>query len=256
VAVRAIAASHGAIDRSVCYQLGLSVDHNCQRQAHVCRGLGTLGLAMHRASTLLAAKEMIKKECYQVFILNCDTIGRESSEFCGFVRSNNAHAILVTTMSKTNVSLEGKLFDCGADDVVAGDHMRAGVFVKRIKAHLARPMNPALLGKNPIRLKDTVVDFDRSEVRCNGIVRPLAGNLADLLKYFLDHPNRVISREELMMSKIWVKSVCWSPKDKSTKTFDVTVSKLRKVIEPDPAHPQIIISVRGQGWKLAADAIR
>ena len=253
--MRAIAASHGAIDRSVCYQLGLSVDHNCQRQAHVCRGLGTLGLAMHKASTLLAAKEMVKKECYQLFILNCDTIGRESSDFCGFVRSNNAHAILVTTMSKTNASLEGKLFDCGVDDVVAGDQMRTEVFIKRVKAHLARPMSPTLSGTNPIRLKSTIVDFCRNEVWCNGTSRDLPGNLALLLKYFIDHPNHVITRDELARSNIWVDSNCWS-EELSSKTFDVTMSKLRKVIEPDPAHPQIIISVRGQGWKLAADAIR
>ena len=254
--MRAIAASHGAIDRSVCYQLGLSVDHNCQRQAHVCRGLGTLGLAMHKASTLLAAKEMVKKECYQLFILNCDTIGRESSEFCGFVRSNNAHAILVTTMSKTNVSLAEKLFDSGVDNIVVGDLTRTRVFIKCIKAHLARPMSPTLSGTNQIRLKSTIVDLGRNEVWCKGTIRQLPGNLAPLLKYFIDNPNRIISREELMMSKTWVKSICWSPKDKSTKTFDVTMSKLRKVIETDPAHPQIIISVRGQGWKLAADAIR
>ena len=247
----AIAASHGAIDRSVCYQLGLSVDHNCQRQAHVCRGLGTLGLAMHKASTLVAAKEMVKKECYQVFILNCDTIGRESSDFCGFVRSNNAHAILVTTMSKTNVSLAEKLFDSGADDIVVGELTRTRVFIKCIKAHLARPLSPTLSGTNPIRLKSTIVDFGRNEVWCNGTSRDLPGNLAPLLKYFIDNPNRAITREELYFCSIWDKGP-----DQLGKTFDVTVSKLRKVIEPDPAHPQIIISVRGQGWKLAADAIR
>ena len=40
------------------------------------------------------------------------------------------------------------------------------------------------------------------------------------------------------------------------KTFDVNISKLRKIIEPEPLHPQIIITVRGIGWKLALDSVR
>jgi DNA-binding response OmpR family regulator len=107
---------------------------------------------------------------------------------------------------------------------------------------------------NKIRLKDTLVDFERREVRCNGTVRRLPGILADLLKYFVDNPDRIISRSELFGSYIWADSIC-TPASEGGKTFDVNVSKLRKIIEADPVRPQIIESVRGLGWKLATGVI-
>ena len=245
----------GAIDSSVCCQLGLYVGHNCHRQACICRGLSTVGLEMHKASTLLMAKEMVREHYYQLFILHCDAIGRPVSDFCRFVRSNNARAIMVTLMRQTNLNLERKLFDCGVNDVVVGEQTCPRVFTRRIKSHLSWRSCPTLSDTNPVRLKNTIVDFDRREVWCNGANRHLPGILVDLLKYFLDNPHRVISRQELFRSHMWVLSIP-TPAEEGGKTFDVTVSKLRKVIEFDPAHPQIIISVRGRGWKLAGDLIR
>jgi DNA-binding response OmpR family regulator len=119
---------------------------------------------------------------------------------------------------------------------------------RRVKAHL-RSNSPFRPQNNVILLNGVVVDFERREVHRNGKSHPLRGLLFDLLKYFLDNPNRIISREELLRSSIWVDSVCSAPED-GGKTFDVNMSKLRKVIEPDPAKPQIITSLRGAGWKL------
>ena len=78
--------------------------------------------------------------------------------------------------------------------------------------------------------------------------------LADLLKYFLNNPDRVVSREEMEKSPIWTDSICSSAKE-GGKTYDVNVCKLRKIIEPDLSCPQIIKTVRGIGWKLGRDVI-
>jgi len=134
-------------------------------------------------------------------------------------------------------------------DVVVAQQVSSQVLIKRIRTRLQN----GRLGwsrRNRFKLKDTLVDLDRREVCREGIVRQLPGILADLLKYFLDNPERVISRKELSQSYIWADSVC-TPADQGGRTFDVNVSKLRKIIEPDPSRPQIIKSVRGIGWKLA-----
>ena len=104
-------------------------------------------------------------------------------------------------------------------------------------------------------LNGTTVDLARREVFCHGMVRPLRGILSDLLKYFLDNPGRVISRQELQDSPIWADSIC-TPAEEGGKTFDVNISKLRRIIELDPSHPQIIQSVRGVGWKLARECVK
>jgi DNA-binding response OmpR family regulator len=152
-------------------------------------------------------------------------------------------------MTKVRLHVEELLFDYGVDDVVVGSQTSSKLLTKRIQAHL-REFNTHFLQNKTIRLKDAIIDLDRREVRRGENCYQLRGILADLLKYFLDHPDRIISREELQESPIWSDSIC-TPAKEGGKTFDVTVGKLRKVIEPDPAKPQIIQSVRGIGWKLA-----
>lgn len=105
---------------------------------------------------------------------------------------------------------------------------------------------------NIVILKGVVVDFEQREVRRGGQIYQLRGLLFDLLKYFLDNANRIISRGELLRSPIWVDSVCSAPEE-GGKTFDVNIGKLRKILESNPAKPQIITSVRGVGWKLTND---
>jgi DNA-binding response OmpR family regulator len=156
-------------------------------------------------------------------------------------------------MDKPKIKTEEKLFDCGVNDVVTGKQTANRVLTRRIKAHLNNTKCPSLLlQNNSVRLKDTIVDFERREVLCNGKIHELPGLLGDLLKYFIDNPKSAISREELLNSPIWSDSICSSATD-GGKTFDVNIGKLRKIIEPDPSKPQIIISVRGVGWKLAPD---
>ncbi|MFC1737546.1 helix-turn-helix domain-containing protein [Planctomycetota bacterium] len=75
-----------------------------------------------------------------------------------------------------------------------------------------------------------------------------------MLKYFLNNPGRIISRNELLTSPIWNDSIC-SPAEEGGRTFDVNMSKLRRVIEPDSKNPQIIKCVRGEGWILARDVL-
>ena len=122
------------------------------------------------------------------------------------------------------------------------------------KAHLHHNNKPPRPQANIVRLKSTIVDFDNRQVYCNGTTHKLRGVILDLLKYFLENPNHVISRDELVESYFWSDSIC-SSAEEGGKTFDMAVSKLRKVIEPDPSNPQIIITVRGQGWILAKDVI-
>ena len=235
-------------------EVALYIDRNHQRQTHICRRLELLGLELHKARNIQAAKEMVKKRRYRLVLIHLDTMGNEIFKFCSFIRAGSSHTIIMVLMADVRISIEEKLFDHGVNDVVTGKQISARVLARRVRAHLLHCIQPSWPRTNTIRLKDTIIDFARNEVWCNGASHRLRGILADLLKYFLNNPNRVISRKELWESHIWADSVCSSAKD-GGKTFDMGVSKLRKIIEPDPSRPQIIKSVRGIGWKLAADFI-
>jgi len=232
-------------------QIGLYIDRSCQRQVRLRDNLETLKIELHKASTVQEAREMVKKHSYHLVIMHFDTMGKEVFRFCSFIRSLSSQTMMIVLMAKVRKHIEEQLFDCGVNDVVAGKQTSAQLLTKRIRARLYTSRS-SMSHIGTIQLKNTIIDFDRREVRRDGSCYQLRGILADLLKYFLDNANHVISRDELQKSYIWVDSIC-TPPDEGGKTFDVNIGKLRKIIEPDPARPQIIKSVRGIGWKLTTE---
>lgn len=234
-------------------EIALHVGTDYQRQRYLGRYLEPLGLELHKVSSVSAAKKLSRKNRYRLVLLHVKIFNGEILDFCSFVRIGNPDAIMIALMENTRINIEEKLFDCGLNDVVVGKQASTRVLTKRIRAHLYNSRAP-LEQTNIIRLKNVTVDFERREVWCNGAMHRLPGILADLLKYFIDNPGRIISRDELLESPMWVDSICSSAKE-GGKTFDVSIGKLRKIIESDPAHPELIVTVRGAGWKLATDII-
>ena len=233
-------------------QIALHIDNNYQRRTHVCRNLESLGFELHKASNIEQAHSMLGKSTYRLVLMHCDALGAQSQDLCSEIRSGSRYTIVVALLGSVDTDIEEQLFDRGINDVVTGKQCASRLLCKRIKNHLEYCCKPEKLQNNTIRLKNTIVDFDGKKVWCNGTTRRLPGILADLLKYFIDNPGRVISRQELRDSDIWTESIC-TPANEGGKTFDVNMSKLRKIIEPEPPKPQIIVSVRGVGWVLQAE---
>jgi DNA-binding response OmpR family regulator len=179
---------------------------------------------------------------------------REVLQFCSQFRLRNLHAVLLVIGDALEPALEERLFDHGVNDVVNARQSSASALAKRIRAHL-HTLSLVQSCPQRVRLGDSVVDFERREVLRASTVRRLPGILADLLKYFVENVDHVVSREELEQSPIWLDSVC-TPATQGGKTFDVNIGKLRKIIEPDPHRPRIIVSVRGVGWKLASEFLQ
>ena len=234
--------------------LALLTGHDRKKQWKLCSNLKAMGFVVHKASTIELAHHQAEKHHYGLIILQFDTKPCDIINFCSFIRSGSVYTIIVVLMPEARIHIEQRLFDCGVNDVVIGKQRLPQVLIKRVRSHLLYNQKPSLAKTDVVMLKNTVVDFERKEVWCNGSIRRLPGKLGDLLRYFLDNPNRIISRAELSKSPIWSDSV-FTPANKGGRTFDVNISKLRKIIEPDPAKPEIIKPVRGIGWKLAADIV-
>jgi DNA-binding response OmpR family regulator len=71
-----------------------------------------------------------------------------------------------------------------------------------------------------------------------------------LLQLLVEHPNRVLSRDDLMS---WIHGRDAGPYDRA---IDVQIGRLRRKIEADPAEPALIKSVRGAGYLFAAKVTR
>lgn len=70
----------------------------------------------------------------------------------------------------------------------------------------------------------------------------------ELLAAFIEHPNRVLSRDQLLTL---TRNREWEPFDRS---IDIRIARLRRKIEPDPAHPRLLRTVRGAGYMFVPDA--
>jgi two-component system alkaline phosphatase synthesis response regulator PhoP len=131
----------------------------------------------------------------------------------------------------------------GADDYVTKPFEMMELLA-RIEAKLRRaPFNihPA----EGYQFGDIRVDFRRAEVIKDGAPMDFSAREFQLLRYFIEHRGATLTREELL-NEVWGYNAM-----PSTRTVDVHVAWLRQKIEPNPRHPQFIVTIHGMGYKFA-----
>ncbi|MBN2684420.1 MAG: response regulator transcription factor, partial [Pontiellaceae bacterium] len=87
------------------------------------------------------------------------------------------------------------------------------------------------------------IDTRKYIIEFSGQSEPLSHRELELIRYFMDHPNEVLSRNQLL-DKVWGVEYFGT-----SRTLDQHISKLRKKMESDPAEPQTIRTVHGVGYK-------
>jgi two-component system alkaline phosphatase synthesis response regulator PhoP len=93
------------------------------------------------------------------------------------------------------------------------------------------------------------IDFGTYEVFVEGARRDLALREFELLRFFVQHPLRVYSREQLL-DLVWGRDTFVEP-----RTVDVHVRRLRQQIERDDANPELILTVRSVGYRFNPDPL-
>ena len=134
--------------------------------------------------------------------------------------------------------------ELGADDYITKPYSPREL-VARIRAVLRRGVEPDLA---PATLESGSVrmDVDRHVVTVKGEEVRLPLKEFELLEMFLRNTGRVLTRGQLI-DRVWGADYVGD-----TKTLDVHVKRLRAKIEPDPAHPRFLVTVRGLGYKYDA----
>ncbi|WP_207461423.1 response regulator [Azospirillum sp. SYSU D00513] len=152
--------------------------------------------------------------------------------------------IMLTAMGEETDRIVG--LEMGADDYLAKPFSPRELLA-RIKAVLRRASGPApAVGAAPgkvLRFEGWSLDLAKRELRSpDGALVQLSAGEYDLLVAFAEHPQRVLNRDQLLDLARGRSAV---PFDRSV---DVQVSRLRRKIEPDPADPALIKTVRGGGY--------
>jgi DNA-binding response OmpR family regulator len=130
----------------------------------------------------------------------------------------------------------------GADDYVTKP-FDLEELLARVHAVLRRS-SPAL---DQIVLGEVTVDLRAMTVRRGARQLHLTHRDFELLRYLVDRRSRVVYRGELL------KQVWGYPDAPSTRSVDHAIARLRKKIEPDPAHPRFIHTVHGDGYTLTPE---
>ena len=131
----------------------------------------------------------------------------------------------------------------GADDYVAKPFEMVELLA-RVEAKLRRNSSTAHPSEG-YQFGDVRIDFRRAEVTRTGVPLDLSAREFQLLKYFIEHRGATLTREELL-NEVWGYNAM-----PSTRTVDVHVAWLRQKIEPNPRHPQFVLTVHGMGYRFA-----
>lgn len=156
-------------------------------------------------------------------------------------RGTETPVIMVTAKGQVVDKVVG--LKLGADDYVTKPFEMVELLA-RIEAKLRRA--PAVSHPSEgYQFDDVRVDFRRAEVTKEGAPLELSAREFQLLKYFIEHRGATLTREELL-NEVWGYNSM-----PSTRTVDVHVAWLRQKIEPNPRHPQYILTIHGMGYKFA-----
>jgi two-component system response regulator RegX3 len=176
-----------------------------------------------------------------IVLLDLMMPGLPGTEVFRQLRLRGSIPVIMLTARDTEVDKVVGL-ELGADDYVTKPFSHREL-VARMRAVLRRGQDTELL-PDLLEAAGVRMDVARHEVSVNGERIKLALKEFELLEMLLRNAGRVMTRGQLI-DRIWGSDYVGD-----TKTLDVHIKRLRTKIEPDPANPQYLITVRGLGYKF------
>jgi two-component system, OmpR family, response regulator RegX3 len=196
------------------------------------------------ASTGQQALEEFDRNGADIVLLDLMLPGMSGTDVCRALRQRSTVPVIMVTARDSEIDKVVGL-EIGADDYVTKPYS-ARELIARVRAVLRRggesadgELLPQVLAAGPVRM-----DVERHVVTVDGGEIPLPLKEFDLLEYLLRNVGRVLTRGQLI-DRVWGADYVGD-----TKTLDVHVKRLRSKIEPDPASPRHLVTVRGLGYKF------
>jgi two-component system response regulator RegX3 len=194
------------------------------------------------AETGPAALEDFDRSGADLVLLDLMLPGLSGVDVCRALRHRSSVPVIMLTAKDSEIDKVVGL-EIGADDYVTKPYSSRELLA-RIKAVLRRGQEPeellpATLESGPVRM-----DVERHVVTVNGKHTSLPLKEFELLEMLLRNTGRVLTRAQLI-DRVWGSDYVGD-----TKTLDVHVKRLRSKVEPEPANPHFIVTVRGLGYKF------
>lgn len=184
---------------------------------------------------------------FDLIVLDVMMPGENGYQFAARLRNENsaiaeAPILMLTARAEIEDRIQG--LEAGADDYLAKPYdvrelaLRVAALLRR---SAARPLAVSA-SPNPARFGDFSFDPDRGELKKGEEIVRITERERDMLRILAEKPGETVSREALGGGEA-----------ANERTVDVQVNRLRRKIEDDPANPLHLQTVRGLGYRLAAE---
>jgi two-component system, OmpR family, response regulator RegX3 len=201
--------------------------------------------SIHTAYTAEEALECVSRHTIDIVVLDVMLPGQSGFDICPKIREiSDAYILFLTARVSDLDVLTG--FAIGGDDYITKPFNPLEI-AARIKARLRRNQAASPAIKDSGRKHDFgrfILDEEAGDLIVEGQAVQTPAQVFLLLQYLCQHPNTVISKTQ-MLEAVWGFD---SFVDDNTVT--VHIRRIRERIEKDPSHPELLVTVRGLGYKL------
>jgi len=186
----------------------------------------------------------LRDSSYDLIVLDLMLPKVDGFEVCRQVRATSSTPIIMLTARVEEIDKVLGL-ELGADDYITKP-FSLREFRSRVKAVLRRSQLSRMeeTAQEPLEDGDLRIDFDKRSVTLAGAQIRLTYVEFEILATLARNPGRVYSRSTLL-ERVWGDSAYRDP-----RTVDVHIRHLREKLEPDPKHPELVLTVRGVGYRF------
>ena len=191
-----------------------------------------------------ALRRLCERELPALVLLDIGLQGEDGFALARWLRERSGRVgiIMVTAATDTVDRVVG--LETGADDYVAKP-VELRELLARVKSVLRRSTGAVVVSVgNRVRMGRLVLDLEKRVLvdPGDGGEHPLTASEFDLLKLFAENPNRPLQRDWLL------EAAAHREMEAFDRAIDLRITRLRRKIELDPAHPDAIRTVRGVGY--------
>jgi two-component system phosphate regulon response regulator OmpR len=229
----------------------LVVEDDASVREMLAEYLGTHGYEVAHVDRGTAMREAVEKSLPDVVLLDLNLPGEDGLSLARFLRERfDVGIIMVTGSSDVADRVAG--LEIGADDYVLKPfdlrELRARVksVLRRMQARApgaSAGSESSPSSRSRVRVGVCSLDLTSHQLfGADGAEVPLTNMEFDLLKAFVERPNQVLNRDQLLTL---TRNREWEPFDRS---IDIRIARVRRKIEANPEHPEAIRTVRGSGY--------
>jgi DNA-binding response OmpR family regulator len=228
----------------------LTADDDPQLLRLVSRNLELEDYEVVTASNGQQALEMIEAQTPDLVLLDVMMPKMDGFTVCQRVRAFSAvPIILITARGQDQDKVRG--LDLGADDYLTKP-FSVDELLARVRAVLRRAQfsagEPTQAMNTMARIGELVIDYRQRLVTAEGRELPLTPTEYRLLAYLTQNAGRIVT-QDLLLERIWGAEYVGE-----SHMLQVNINRLRRKIEPDPAHPRYILTKVGIGYQLTNPA--